>query len=92
MPFVWVLVVILASPHPFLAFRSLEYLLEGAAIEILKLQETSKLFTGAYDQIMFSSKTSGWTVCKEYAASFWVKKVSWSAACDIFLRISSNPS
>ena len=67
-------------------------LIEAAAIEIFKLQETPKQYTGAHDQIMFNTLTSGWTVCKEYAGSLWLKKVSWGSSYDVFLRVSSDPS
>ena len=64
-----------------------------ASVEILKLQETAKSYTGAYDQIMLSTLTSGWTVCKEYAATLWVKKISWSSNYyDMIFRLSNNAS
>ena len=59
-------------------------------IEIVKLQENLKHYSGAYDQFLLATKTSGWTICKEYAATSWVKKVSWAANWETFLRISNE--
>ena len=64
----------------------------ASAIEILKLQETQKYYSGAYDQFLISTKTSGWTVCKEYAASLWIKKVSWASSWEAYFRLSNDPS
>ena len=65
---------------------------EVAAVEILKFQETQKQFAGTYDQFLLSTKTSGWTNCKQYAASLWIKKVSWYGSWETYMRISHAPT
>ena len=66
-------------------------LIEAAPIEIIKLQEIPKEYSGAPDLIMLNTKTSGWTVCQEYAVSFWVKKLSWigTTGWHLFIRLAN---
>ena len=59
-------------------------------IEIIKLQENLKHYSDAYDQLLLATKTSGWTICKEYAASSWIKKVNWSGDWEGLLRVSNE--
>ena len=64
----------------------------ASTIEILKLQETPKQYTSVYDQYKLNTRTSGWSVCKQYAASFWIKKVSWTSDWESYARITSDTS
>lgn len=63
----------------------------ASEIEILKLQETIKQYTGKYDEILLSTKTSGWSKCKEYANSFWIKKMNWIEIPESYFRLTNDP-
>jgi len=67
-------------------------LIEAENVEIVKLQEDLQQFTTTYNILSLSDFTSGWTVCKEYTAGLWVKKINWGSAYDLQLRISNNAS
>lgn len=60
-------------------------------IEIIKFQETEKLYAKEYVQVNLSTKTSGWELCNEYAGSTWIKKVNWTGNWEMYYRISNNP-
>ena len=83
------LLVVLATLIQFEPFRCL---IEGAAVEIIKLQETAKQYVGVSDEIMLNTKTSGWSECEEYSASLWVKKIGWAGTIgwDLFFRLANT--
>ena len=64
----------------------------ASMIEILKLQETQKHYSGTYDRFLLSTKTSGWMVCKEYAASIWIKNNNWAPAWQTYFRFANDPT
>ena len=59
-------------------------------IEIIKFQENLKHYQGFYDQHWLATKTSGWTICKQYAGSAWVKKVSWAGNWESYFRVANQ--
>ena len=64
----------------------------ASMIKILKLQETQKHYSGTYDRFLLSTKTSGWMVCKEYAASIWIKNNNWAPAWQTYFRFANDPT
>ena len=78
-----VVLAILIQSEPF------QCLIEAAAIEIIKLQETPKEYLSVSDEIMLNTTTSGWDTCQEYAISFWVKKINWPAGWHVLLRLGN---
>lgn len=64
-------------------------------IQIIKLQDALKHYPGVpnqYDKFLLSTKTSGWSICKDYAASLWIKKISWLGNWETYLRVSNAAS
>ena len=63
------------------------------AVQVIKLQETLKQYTGNIDKYDYSSVSSGWTLSKEYGTSFWIKKITWDLTkWEAYARFSNDPS
>ena len=59
-------------------------------VEIVKLQEAQKHYAGSKDQFLLNTKTSGWSTCKDYAVSYWIKKISWTSNYETYFRFAHN--
>lgn len=81
--------------HPRSILTVLNDISVASGIQVIKLQENQILYSGtsAYNQVLLSTVTGGWTLCHEYSVSLWVKNVGrdpsnwWE-----YVRLSNDPA
>ena len=63
------------------------------SVQIIDLLDTQTLYSGSNrNESLLSSVYSGLSTINELSISVWIKKVSWSANWDIYVRFSNNVS